>query len=123
MKDDKPDGGLPPSSAAKRMMFQRDEHESFMAAVGKITHLTQHPAILGSVRVPPKFRTADEQASDKAKRRERQRQVIRDWLKDTSAYSQMPSGCSVESDSPIEEVLVDGYVDFEKLLDRLDGVK
>lgn len=52
--------------------------------------------------------------------RERNRQSIRDWLKSEGAYSQMPDGGSVESDSPVNEVLVDGYVDFEKLLDRLE---
>ena len=82
-----------------------------------------HPAILGSVKVPPKFRTADEQAADKAKRREGQRQAIREWLIESGAYTQMPDGGAIYATDPIDEVLVDGYLDFEKMLDRLDGIK
>ena len=82
-----------------------------------------HPAILGSVKVPPKFRTADEQAADKAKRRELQRQAVREWLIESDAYSQLPGGGSMHATDPIDEVLVDGYLYFDKLLDRLDGIK
>ena len=57
--------------------------------------------------------------------RELKRQAIRDWLTAEGAYNQMPNGGSVESESnsPINEVLVDGYVDFEKLLDRLERIR
>jgi hypothetical protein len=35
----------------------------------------------------------------------------------------MPDGGAIYATDPIDEVLVDGYLDFEKMLDRLDGIK